>query len=1008
MATPTPGPGQTPLYALTLTLTLTLTLAGHARDARRPALRQARGLPVLRAAAQGGRRVRGHHARGGAPHMAHMQTPRPCPCRALCRAMCRAPCRAPCRAYAVHAQCACACACVCRACMQCSTLGGSAGVLRPRVRPASSRVSHSPLPRYTPLPRYHAPSSLGPGARAQDHEAAAQGEERHAADAQAGAPPDHRQGARAGRGAALQPDPAAAHVADARGSGAAPARQGHRPHPVQARRPGAALRAQDPRGHRAAAHRRGLLRARRGARDHLEPRQGRRPRDDDRDDAAGHRQRGRVRAQHDGARLRRGRLGAGRAGAAALPQGGVPVEEVVAGAAHGHQDRAADRHPARLLGAAPPALARRDHRERPAGRAAEGAHDHGALDRGARRGGHAVRHRGLRLGAQAAVEGHPAAPRQGPRGLPQGHRLHHPAHGRRVRQLLHARGDDRAAARVRLSGRGDEEDRAQGGQAVRRHRGRAAAVRARRDPARVLPQLLGAPHGARPAQLQAARRDDRGARQEGGQRRDHHARRGGPQGRERALPQDGHGDDREDRLVALGGRHRHAARGAARRRHPLRLPGADLRGHRRDAQRLRHDRQRARRAHQALPAADLRHDQVAAQQQERQGAPAGGRPHLAHRRRDAHVQRGAAHGPPRRGALRVPRRGVPRGARLDPRRAQGHRQRHRHAQDDAAHQGPAAAPHAHPQEPARGRAGELHRPRRPHRRPRRRVRVRARVDAHLLRAARHAQGAQEGHPARHRQHLRLHRQGHRAAGRARDAAQQPQGAGAAEPRLHDRRHRHRRRDVRALHGAARPHERVPHPRAQRAERRAQVALLPLRVHRRDGQGLHLRRRAHPRGRAHGPRPRPPADGVHDRHAHGARRHRAGQRGRHAAPHEPHLAQPLRDEPARDQRRHGRHRGHALLPRPHQGPAVHAAGPLPPGAQGARRLLEGLQQPLHWLAGRPRARLPAHRRRRAQPVPADAPRALPMRRARIRGYGAADLFLAETDANVKRADMSAHL
>merc|ERR1712194_811897 len=73
--------------------------------------------------------------------------------------------------------------------------------------------------------------------------------------------------------------------------------------------------------------------------------------------------------------------------------------------------------------------------------------------------------------------------------------------------------------------------------------------------------------------------------------------------------------------------------------------------------------------------------------------------------------------------------------------------------------------------------------------------------------------------------------------------------------------------------------------------------------------------------------------------------------------------------------------------PHQGPAVHAAGPLPPGAQGARRLLEGLQQPLHWLAGRPRARLPTYRRRRTQPVPADAPRALPMRR---RGR-AADFF-----------------
>mmetsp|Transcript_5674 Transcript_5674/g.16488 ORF Transcript_5674/g.16488 Transcript_5674/m.16488 type:complete len:290 (+) Transcript_5674:411-1280(+) len=85
------------------------------------------------------------------------------------------------------------------------------------------------------------------GARAEDHEAAAQGQERHAADAEAGAAPAHRQGARVWRGAPLQPDPAAAHVADARGPGAPPAGQGDRPHSVQARRPGAPLCAQDPR-----------------------------------------------------------------------------------------------------------------------------------------------------------------------------------------------------------------------------------------------------------------------------------------------------------------------------------------------------------------------------------------------------------------------------------------------------------------------------------------------------------------------------------------------------------------------------------------------------------------------------------------------------------------------------------------------------------------------------------------------------------------------------------------
>ena len=89
-----------------------------------------------------------------------------------------------------------------------------------------------------------------------------------------GAAPDHGQVARVRRRAALQPDPAAAHVADARGPGAPSAGEGDRPDPLQARRPRPAVRPQDPRRHRAAAHRRGLLRARRGARDHLEPRQG--------------------------------------------------------------------------------------------------------------------------------------------------------------------------------------------------------------------------------------------------------------------------------------------------------------------------------------------------------------------------------------------------------------------------------------------------------------------------------------------------------------------------------------------------------------------------------------------------------------------------------------------------------------------------------------------------------------------------------------------------------------
>lgn len=48
-----------------------------------------------------------------------------------------------------------------------------------------------------------------------------------------------------------------------------------------------------------------------------------------------------------------------------------------------------------------------------------------------------------------------------------------------------------------------------GGAAVRGDGGSGADLCARRDPAGVLPQLLGAPHGARPPQLPRARRDHR-------------------------------------------------------------------------------------------------------------------------------------------------------------------------------------------------------------------------------------------------------------------------------------------------------------------------------------------------------------------------------------------------------------------------------------------------------------------------------------------------------------------
>ena len=84
-----------------------------------------------------------------------------------------------------------------------------------------------------------------------------------------------------------------------------------------------------------------------------------------------------------------------------------------------------------------------------------------------------------------------------------------------------------------------------------------------------------------------------------------------------------------------------------------------------------------------------------------------------------------------------------------------------------------------------------------------------------------------------------------------DASEQSEGSRATEPRLHDGGHRYCSRDVLALHRPTWPDERIPSPRAQRAKRCPQVALFPLRVHWRDGQGLHLLGHLPPRRRSHG-------------------------------------------------------------------------------------------------------------------------------------------------------------
>ena len=81
---------------------------------------------------------------------------------------------------------------------------------------------------------------------------------------------------------------------------------------------------------------------------------------------------------------------------------------------------------------------------------------------------------------------------EGARRVSQSHRIHHPAHGRDVRQLLHPRSHGDSHPRVRDRGRRDEEDHAQGGEAVRRHGRGGAGVHSHRGDARVFQKLLGA------------------------------------------------------------------------------------------------------------------------------------------------------------------------------------------------------------------------------------------------------------------------------------------------------------------------------------------------------------------------------------------------------------------------------------------------------------------------------------------------------------------------------------
>lgn len=142
--------------------------------------------------------------------------------------------------------------------------------------------------------------------------------------------------------------------------------------------------------------------------------------------------------------------------------------------------------------------------------------------------------------------------------------------------------------------------------------------------------------------------------------------------------------------------------------------------------------------------------------------------------------------------------------------------------------------------------------------------------------------------------FRFHCQSHWSPRCPCHSSQQPPSARTSISCVYRRRHRYRRRDLRPLHRPPCPHERIPRTRTQRPERCPQIPHFRLRIHRRDGQRLRLRRDPPPRRRPHRPRPSASPNGRHRRQTHCARRRRPRLRRRHAPSPQPPLPQPIRN------------------------------------------------------------------------------------------------------------------
>ena len=220
---------------------------------------------------------------------------------------------------------------------------------------------------------------------------------------------------------------------------------------------------------------------------------------------------------------------------------------------------------------------------------------------------------------------------------------------------------------------------------MREHGRRHCSLREGLDHQGLFQMFLDPQNRPGPQICEAGGGDHGGDREQGRWRRGDQQDRGPPEGRERALPQDRDGGDREDRGGPGSGRHQLESGGEADGRHAVRLPGAHQRRLRSDNKRLRHDRERFGLPLQGVDSLYLWNDPVEAEQQVPEGPDAGRGPGHQDRPGDEDLWRGHAHGEDGRGALRVPGRGVSRGTGECAGRTQGHRKRHWNDQDDSAH-----------------------------------------------------------------------------------------------------------------------------------------------------------------------------------------------------------------------------------------------------------------------------------------------------------------------------------